>query len=194
MLNVCVKMKEPQIFEFSPLFKLSLRQSILISGHSRPFLPPGDDESIPQGGVHGKDRTTVRLRHHSHQEVLPPYVHVSVNSTSERQVVLEETNTDLLQIYVSDVFKKFQRPQFVSYSTKRDRQHGLHTAVLHRADHSFLVDERTSDQSPELDVFDSHRHKLGVRVWSELHHKDPLSVASFTGHLGAWQRGHRGSQ
>lgn len=61
----------------------------LVVGYSRPLLPPGDDESVPQGGVHGEDGTAVRLRHHSYQEVLPPYVHVSVYGAGERQVVLE---------------------------------------------------------------------------------------------------------
>lgn len=78
-----------------------------------------------------------------------------------------------------------------SYSTEGDRQHGLHASVLHRPDHAFLVHQRTSDQSPELDVFDSHRHKLGVGVRSELHHEDPLSMATFTSHSGACPRGQR---
>lgn len=71
-------------------------------GYSRPFLPPGDNKSIPEGCVHGEDRTTMRLRHHSHQEVLPPYKHVSIYSAGERQIVLEETNKFIkkLQIYI----------------------------------------------------------------------------------------------
>lgn len=66
---------------------------MLVCEYSRPFLSPCDDESIPQGGVHGEDRTAVGLCHHPHQEVLPPHEHVSIYCTSERQVVLDKTNT-----------------------------------------------------------------------------------------------------
>lgn len=70
--------------------------SMLVFGYSRSFLPPCDDESIPKSGVHGEDRTAVRLRYHPHQEVLPPDIYISIYSTSERQVVLDKKNTDLL--------------------------------------------------------------------------------------------------
>lgn len=69
----------------------------MICVDSRPFLSPGDDESVLQRGVHGEDRPTVRLGHHPNQEVVPPHVHVSVYCSGERQVVLHEKNKDFLE-------------------------------------------------------------------------------------------------
>lgn len=57
--------------------------------YSRPLLAAGDDESVPQRGVHGEDRPGVSLRHHPQQVVIPPHVHVAVNGSGERQVVLQ---------------------------------------------------------------------------------------------------------
>lgn len=68
----------------------------------------------------------------------------------------------------------------MTHGSKRDGQHGLHATVLHRSDHSFLIHQGPSNQRPELDVFDSHRHELSVRVGPELHHKDPVGVTAFT--------------
>lgn len=65
--------------------------------YSRPFLPSGDDEPVPQRGVHGEDWTAVSFCHNSNQKVFPPDVHVSVDRSGKRQVVLNKTNTDLLQ-------------------------------------------------------------------------------------------------
>lgn len=72
----------------------------------------------------------MRLCHHAHQEMLPPHVHVSVDGASECQVVLSETNSDLPQV------RKHQSVTYksnvsVSYGAERNRQHGLHAAVLH---------------------------------------------------------------
>ncbi len=77
---------------------MKLEHSMLLSGYLRPFLSPSDNQSVPQSCVHGEDWTTVRLCYHSYQEVFPPYIHVSVYSASECQVVLEEKKTDLLQL------------------------------------------------------------------------------------------------
>ncbi len=73
-----------------------------------------------------------------------------------------------------------------THGSKRYREHGLHASVLHRSDHSFLIEQRASHQRPELDVFDSHRHKLSVRVGPELHHEDPVDVTALTAHPRAW--------
>lgn len=67
-----------------------------------------------------------------------------------------------------------------THGSKRYREHGLHASVLHRSDHSFLIEQRASHQRPELDVFDPHRHKLSVRVRPELHHEDPVAVTALT--------------
>jgi len=34
--------------------------------YSRPLLAPGDDEAVPQSGVHGEHRARVGLGHYSH--------------------------------------------------------------------------------------------------------------------------------
>ncbi len=55
----------------------------------RPLLPAGDDESVSQRGVHGKDRPGVSPRHHPQQVVIPPHIHVSVNGSGKCQVILQ---------------------------------------------------------------------------------------------------------
>lgn len=61
------------------------------SGHSysRSLFSTGDDEAIPQGGVHGEDRPCVGSGHQPQQEVVPPHVHVAVDGTREGQVGLQ---------------------------------------------------------------------------------------------------------
>ncbi|CAK6981647.1 Hypothetical predicted protein [Scomber scombrus] len=76
------------------------------------------------------------------------------------------------------------RSNCVTHSTEGDRQHRLHPAVLHRSHYALLVHQSAAGQRPELHVFDSHRHELGVRVWPELHHEDPVGVSGFTAHFG----------
>lgn len=71
-----------------------------------------------------------------------------------------------------------------AYRSKGDGEHGLDPAVFHRAHHALFGQQRPSNQRPELDVFDAHRHKLGVRIGAEFHHKDPLGMASLTRDLG----------
>lgn len=58
------------------------------NNHSRPLFAAGDDEAVPQRGVHAEDRPGVRLGHHPQQVVIPPHVHVPVDGAGERQVVL----------------------------------------------------------------------------------------------------------
>lgn len=71
------------------------------SGYLRTFLPTGHNKPVPQGGVHGEDWTTVSLGHHSYQEVFPPNVHISIDSASEGQVILEDKWDSLLSLCLS---------------------------------------------------------------------------------------------
>lgn len=61
--------------------------------NSRSFFSPGDDEAISEGGVHGEHRPRVRFGHHSHQEVIFPHVHIPIDGTRERKVILEGDTT-----------------------------------------------------------------------------------------------------
>ena len=75
-----------------------------------------------------------------------------------------------------------------TYSPKCHRAHGLHAGVLYVTHHALLTEQSPARQRPEPHMLDTHRHKLGVRVWTELRHKDPLNVARLTGHVGTLRR------
>lgn len=66
-------------------------QSLLV--YSRSLLAPSDYKSISESGVHGEDGSSVSFGHHTHKEVIPPDVYVTVDGASKGQVILHHTNT-----------------------------------------------------------------------------------------------------
>lgn len=54
----------------------------------RPLLSASHNKAVPQGGVHCENRTCVGLGHQPDEEVLLPHVDISIDGTSEREVVL----------------------------------------------------------------------------------------------------------
>ena len=63
-----------------------------------------------------------------------------------------------------------------TYSSKCYREHGLHAGVLYGTHHTLLAQQSPARERPEPHMFYPNRNKLGVRVRTELCHKDPLSV------------------
>lgn len=58
---------------------------------SRPFLATGHNQSVSQGGVHGKHRPIVRSSHHSAQYVIFPHTDITTDGTCKRQVILKRS-------------------------------------------------------------------------------------------------------
>lgn len=57
--------------------------------YSRSLFASGNDEAVPQRGVHGEDRPRVGPRHQPQQEVVSPHVDVAVDGAREGQVGLQ---------------------------------------------------------------------------------------------------------
>lgn len=58
---------------------------------SRSFLSTSHDQSVSQGGVHGKHRPIVRSSHHSTQYVIFPHTDITTDGTCKRQVILKRS-------------------------------------------------------------------------------------------------------
>lgn len=54
----------------------------------RPLFPASHDEPVPKGRVHGEDGACVSLGHQPDEEVVLPYIDVTIDGTRESEVVL----------------------------------------------------------------------------------------------------------